>query len=276
MQLYGEHAHRLDGHSYVFSSNQNSTHAFYGGLNTYIGGLGLSIEFKDYNKFDLGYNDPPPLVKEHQYVLLNRSTHSTEAINEKGWQAEAFYTLRSGHEINVNWAESVNDIFDRRYLFQEQFIELTYHLSDVNDIKGFIDRSLQTLFAVEDQYTSGVFWENEWLEQWGSAIAVEYQTFKRVLETTDKVENMAASFSLSKAPGISLAMVTESSTDSNDLPDGKTKEYWLNGTVSYQYSTKHLLSLFYGKRRGGRACTAGLCYEILPFEGIEFRLNSNL
>jgi hypothetical protein len=276
MQFYGEHAHRLDGYSYVLSSNENSAHAFYSGFNTYMGGLGLSIEYKNYNQFDLGYNDPPPLVKEHQYLLLNRSTHSTESINETGWQAEAFYGFNSGYELNVNWAEAVNDIFDRRYIFQEQFVEFTYHLNDVNDIKGYVDRSKQTLFSVEDQYTSGIYWESEWLKQWGSALTIEYQTFKRVLENTDKIKNAAASVSLSRAPGLSFAVAAERSDDSNELPAGKSMGYWLNGTVTYQYNRNHLMSVFYGKRRGGRACTSGLCYEILPFEGFEFRLNSNL
>jgi len=32
--------------------------------------------------------------------------------------------------------------------------------------------------------------------------------------------------------------------------------------------------LFLGKRRGGLACTAGTCYQVQPFEGVELRLVS--
>ena len=34
----------------------------------------------------------------------------------------------------------------------------------------------------------------------------------------------------------------------------------------------HSVNLFVGQRRSGLACTAGTCYEVLGFEGIEMRL----
>jgi hypothetical protein len=34
------------------------------------------------------------------------------------------------------------------------------------------------------------------------------------------------------------------------------------------------ISMFAGKRRGGPACTSGICYEVLDFEGIEIRLKT--
>ena len=79
---------------------------------------------------------------------------------------------------------------------------------------------------------------------------------------------------MSYALDIVVGFVAESSDDPVDLPGGKENSYWLGMNFSYQYSAAHLISLFYGKRRGGNACTSGICYEILPFEGLEVRLNS--
>ncbi len=71
-----------------------STHAIYASL-MYSGfNLGGSLEFKDYKNFVLGsgYNDPPTLVKEHSYKVLNRSTHVPLLNNERGYQAGEFIT----------------------------------------------------------------------------------------------------------------------------------------------------------------------------------------
>ncbi len=75
---------------------------------------------------------------------------------------------------------------------------------------------------------------------------------------------------------MSFGFVLEKSNDPADIPEDKDEEYWLGGNLAYQYSQVHLITLFLGKRRGGNACTSGICYEILPFEGMELRLTSNL
>ena len=77
-------------------------------------------------------------------------------------------------------------------------------------------------------------------------------------------------------------MVWERSTDPGLTDDLTTAAQetnarnWISYSLGYQFSNSHFVSLFYGKRRGGRACTAGICYEVLPFEGFELRIISNL
>ena len=34
---------------------------------------------------------------------------------------------------------------------------------------------------------------------------------------------------------------------------------------------KNTIQLFAGKRRGGPACTSGICYEVLDFKGAEIK-----
>ena len=47
-----------------------------------------------------------------------------------------------------------------------------------------------------------------------------------------------------------------------------------SGTVSAVLGEHFDATLFYGKRRGGLACTAGTCYKVEPFKGTELRLSS--
>ncbi|HZM28200.1 MAG TPA: hypothetical protein VFB89_12700, partial [Gemmatimonadales bacterium] len=56
---------------------------------------------------------------------------------------------------------------------------------------------------------------------------------------------------------------------------GRTGALHLVGwNASARIAERHEATLFLGKRRGGLACTAGTCYQVLPFEGAELRLVS--
>jgi hypothetical protein len=234
------------------------------------------MEYKDYHNFMLGFNDPPPLVKEHAYLLLNRSTHTLEPANETGWQTEFFYTFDAGHALTFNLAQATNELFSNRFFYKEQFFELSYYVTPAFNIKAFIDHGADGLFAEKDRQTLGIYFEHEWSNRWGAILDYEYQTFTRDLFEDQNINNQALMLTFSYAPDLALGFVAERSNDPNDLKENKELRYWLGGNISYQYSQTHLLSLFYGTRRGGRACTAGICYEILPFEGIELRINSIL
>ena len=48
----------------------------------------------------------------------------------------------------------------------------------------------------------------------------------------------------------------------------------LSVVVGARLSPRQDATLTMGRSRGGRACTAGTCYEVPPFEGIELRLMS--
>ena len=276
LQVYSEYAQQFGGENKILDISKNTAHALYLGANWLYNTFGMSYEYKSYNEFLLGYNDPPPLVKEHQYLLLNRSTHRLIPVNETGWQTEFFYSMAGGNAVNLNFSESVNELFDNRYISQEQFIELNYFLSGVTNIKAFFDHSIENIFAIDKRYTIGTYLETEFSDLWSISVDLQYQQFERILNEIDKVKNYAALISVSRAPNLSFGFVLEKSNDSADIPEDKDEEYWLGGNLNYQYSQVHLISMFLGKRRGGNACTAGICYEVLPFEGVELRITSNL
>ena len=271
IQFYGEYARELEGEEAFFDISDRTAHGLYLSMNLILGSAGFTAEVKDYNKLFLGFNDPPSLVKEHEYLLLNRRTHNSEPLNESGWQAEFIYTLNGGHSIVANMSESTNKTPFRNFLAQEKFLEVGIHFTEEMTIKGFADLGREDLRLEMDRYTYGVYIENKWFEKLGTTIDIEYQNFIRGLTVHRKIENYAALFSLSYAHDLSVGLIFEHTTN-----PGEIFREWIGYNLSYQYSQHHLISMFYGKRRGGNVCTAGICYQVLPFEGFEFRLTSAL
>ncbi len=282
VQFYSEYAQKMGTGNPFLDLTEKSVHGFYSSLNFTAAAIGISFEYKDYNDFTFGFNDPPPLIKEHQYLLLNRSTHVLLPQNETGWQGEAIWSLPGSHFVTLNITEAVNQFLSDRYVFKELFGELNYFWSDNTLFKFFADRSQEPLFLQKNRSAAGLVWENEWPDLWGSSIDIEYQTFQREVVPVQKVENTAVILTISKAPKFSGGIVWERSSDPGltDNPTTIARERkvrnWFSYSLGYQYSNSHFVSIFYGKRRGGTACTAGICYEVLPFEGFELRITTNL
>jgi hypothetical protein len=279
IQFYSEFAQQLGGGYELFDFSDRSAHAFYAGANYASGPFGLSLEGKDYNDFTLFFNDPPPLVREHSYIVLNRSTHILQPRNETGWQAEAFLRAGPGHTLTANATRAENN-FGSKTVFQEYFAEFEYLLDDQMSIKAFADRSEDPFNLEENRNAAGLYVQKEWQNNWGTILDVDSQEFERSLSPVQQVRNCYAAFTLARAPKFSAAVIWENTTDPllTDDPRTETVEtgarHWLAGTFSYQ-SRRQLVSMFYGKRRGGPACTSGICYEVLDFEGFEMRVTSN-
>lgn len=66
-------------------------------------------------------------------------------------------------------------------------------------------------------------------------------------------------------------LVSELSND--QFLTSKPFKYWLGTNLKYQVNNANSLVLFGGQRRGGPACNAGICYEVLDFKGVEIRWN---
>ena len=277
IQLYGELAHRSGSGRHFFDLSETSSHGFYASANYSTRALGASLEYKNYNDFLLGFNEPPPLVKEHSYVLLNRSTHVLDPRNETGWQAETFVRLKGDHMLTANYAAADNNIFGTQYAFNELFLELDFHVNDLSSFKFYYDRSRDEVVGQSDRNAFGLYAQTQWRSRWGATMDLEYQDFVRDFDSGTIVRNYAAILSLSRAPHLSGGIVLERSTDPLETDDPRTEQietaarHWLSLNAGWQIDNHHLVNLFYGRRRGGPACTAGICYEVLDFEGFELR-----
>ncbi|KAA3610561.1 MAG: hypothetical protein DWQ05_21305 [Calditrichaeota bacterium] len=281
LQLYSEYAQKYNGAEDLFSFADESSHAFYAGANALIGPLGLSFEAKDYRNFMLNFNDPPPIVKEHQYIVLNRSTHVVEPLYETGWQGEVLLTLKGNNQVVANFARSTNKLLNKDAVFQEFFVEGSFYFSEETSGKFFFDLSEDEFKFEKNRVAFGTNLSREWPHGWGTVLGLEYQQLTREIIEKQDVTNIAGTLEISRAPNFSAGLIWERSVDP-DLTDifstpriENDGQNWLATTFGYQINQNHFASLFYGKRRGGLACTSGICYEVLDFEGFEFRLSSN-
>lgn len=277
IQLFGEYAFETND-AFSFDSDINAF-GLYGGTNFYYESLGGSIEFKNYSNFRLGsgYNDPPSLIKEHTYPVLNRSTHVLDTGGETGLQAEVYYNFEDGHALTFNWTRAVNDGFVR-FEYSELFIEGLYQFTDNFSVKSFFDYAQDDLKGEEDRFSTGLITERNFNSELSAILDLQYQQFSRPFDI-EKTTNVYFSLSISFSTKLSISGILEASTDPQLTDNPRTfstvesdTRYWLGGNFSYKFNSNNTFEMFAGKRRGGPACTSGICYEILDFEGIELRL----
>ncbi len=279
LQLYSEYAFSTKTKMLKFRDEE--AYGWYTGLNFYQGSFGMSLEYKNYNNFNIGsgsINNPPSLIKEHTYPVLNRSTHVLNLSNESGVQAELFYHFDKGHSLVLNVTRAKNDLV-KDFEYEEYFLEGTYQVDRNLSVKGFIDYAEDGLKSEEHRWSFGLITEETIQMQWNLSLDLQYQQFDRPF-LEDKVKNYYGSLSFGSIPDLTVSAVFEASTDPSvvDNPDTFEQEtdtrIWLGGNIRYQFNSNNTLILFAGKRRGGPACTSGICYDRLDFEGVEIRLNT--
>jgi len=280
IQLFGEYA--LDTESDPFSFNKDQSYALYSGLNYYKGSFGASFEYKNYNDFRIGssgFNDPPSLIKEHTYPVLNRSTHVPNTSSEKGIQAELFYTFEGDHSIVTNYAYTVNEVANRNE-YREYFIEGTYKVNDQLSLKSFVDYANDEPKDQENRISVGLSTDKTFTNSKNLIVDLQYQTYDESFQP-ETVENYFASVSYSFNSNLNVSAVFEATSEPgltdnpNTFPEIETDtRTWLGFNSLYRINTSNSVALFVGTRRGGPACTSGICYEILDFEGAELRITT--
>lgn len=279
IQYFAEYAFNTD--SDIFGFNDSDSYALYTGVNFYLDDFGGSLEFKDYRNFRLGqgFNDPPSLIKEHTYPVLNRSTHVLETSDETGFQGEVYYNFEGGHSITANVTTATNDLF-RKFEYREYFLEGYYQVDDFLSLKSFFDYANDDFKDEKDRISVGFIVDKSFDYTWGTILDLQYQTFDRVLNPGTS-KNYYASLAVSKISDFTISAIFEATTDP-ELTDNPTTfpevetdtRTWFGGNVSYKINSSNRVAVFAGKRRGGPACTSGICYEILDFEGVELRFST--
>ncbi|MFV1883136.1 MAG: hypothetical protein ACMZ7B_01400 [Balneola sp.] len=277
--LFGEYAFETDAR--LFGFKDEDAYALYLGSNFYFDSFGGSIEYKDYNNFRLGqgYNDPPSLIKEHTYPVLNRSTHVLNVSNETGFQLEGYYNFEGGHSVTANYTTANNDGFVE-LKYREYFLEGFYKVDNFLSVKAFFDYAKDEPKGEEDRISIGFITDKSFDYEWGLNLDIQYQTFNRSFDP-EPSSNYYAALSFSYLPDLSAGIVFEASSDPQ-LTDNPATVFeieddlrtWLGANFSYKFSSSNRLDVFAGKRRGGPACTSGICYEILDFEGVELRFST--
>jgi len=280
-QYYAEYVQNGANSGGNFSLGRNGAHAFYTSLNMILDWITLSFEYKDYNNFTLVFNDPPPLVREHTYTLLNRSTHSIEPNNESGYQLEVLLDIGGDNSVTVNQNRAVNHLGNQRYTFFEYYADVNYYLGPDVITKVFADYSQDELVSQKNRFTAGASAEWGFGSDWQIISEIQWQQFQRDFifnpAQNHSAENRYVNVSLNKGPIYSAGIILEYSNDpveTNQLATSGTLKFrsWPAFLATYQYDQQNVFNLFVGKRRGGNACTGGICYRVLDFEGVELSL----
>ncbi|MEJ2544113.1 MAG: DUF6029 family protein [Calditrichaceae bacterium] len=285
LQYYLEYAQSLREQDNYFQLGKNGQHAMYGSISQSFDMISISLEIKDYQNFTLNFNDPPSLVKEHARTLLNRGTHVIQPLNERGYQIEGIINLGSINTMTLNHAFAENNFGNHLSFFREYYADLNYYITKKIVSKVFIDWSQDEIVNNVNRWTGGILIDQQLTSHWSSIMDLQAQTFERDYGAgssfNHKVKNFLVDLAISYSPVLSIEINIEATHDpleSDTLFDLANTDYtiWAGSFINYEFNQNHTFSLFYGKRREGNACSGGICYEVQPFEGIEFTLNSIL
>ncbi|MDE3000197.1 MAG: hypothetical protein OXU79_14080 [Gemmatimonadota bacterium] len=261
--------------------------ALYLSANAGISNLGLSLEYKDYEKFAFSFNDPPSLVREHAAVLLNRSTHALIADAETGYQVEATYSVFGLGTLTANVSKGKNELapgfsttFNERYLGVD--VELPPRAGGHSVTSNvFFDWGKDELKGIGMHRIGGVGVES--ITPGGSVLGFDLQVRRAARQPRNEPEfrDVFTQLSYQHPLGVGAALVLDRTNDPFEVDDGATPDRietgtrtWLAVNLNVAFLERYEAFVFAGRRRGGAACTSGTCYLVLPFNGLEMRLKT--
>lgn len=275
---YGEYAHRVNSGDQFFGFSEDDSYGSYFSLGYSQTGFGISFELKDYQNLFIGsgISDPPTLVKEHSYKLLNRSTHVPFYFDESGMQVEVFIVPAENHLLTLNHSRSKNELGESVFQSAEYFADWQFTFRSKNQIKFFADYSFDEILFENARYTSGIYFTRTLPKNWSYSIETEFQHLERTFSETQVFQNIYTGLIVNYSTKFSAAFVWEFTNDNKFADLGNTEEVeskqnFPGINFSYKPNRKNTIQLFAGKRRGGPACTSGVCYEVLDFKGLELR-----
>lgn len=270
--FYGEYARResgVDGHGLYVSGNVGGAH------------LGLSVEYKRYDNMALGFNDPPSLIREHTAFLLNRATHVLLLTNEQGYQIEATYTRPELGNFTANVSYARNDLAPTvQTFFEERHLAFDLYKFDNLNATIFFNWGKDDLNNIDAHRTTGAVLETTLGNGHTLGLDMQYQRAVH-LENEPSFANAYGVLSFHhNRRGFGAALAIDHTTDPFEVDRVETFEIETGNRTFYslnlnaRFGTHFDAIIFAGERRGGTACTSGTCYQVLPFKGVEMRLNT--
>lgn len=257
--LYGEYATKR------FPAAVADGHALYVGGNFSLIDFNLSVEYKDYQQFDLTegltYNNPPTVFREHQYTLLNRHQRVQDANNEKGFMVEGSYPVWENGIATLNVNRTRNQAGANVY--EEYYAQFELDAPEGWEWVWAQGRQ-KDLEAQYLNFVNTTLWNFSGLD--ALKLTYEHQQAK-ILLNNRQYYNQLVILSYSRASRVTLSLSGEHSTD-----QVSEKKYWAGMQVDWHFLEKFDLTIFGGTRREGKICAGGVCVVRPEFEGIEFIL----
>lgn len=277
LSYYAEYDRNISLNANPFEFGDNDSYGAYVSLNHYYGHYGASLEWKKYHHMLIGtgISEPPTLVKEQTYHVLNRSTHVTDLNDESGYQFEIYYQFDNGKMLTFNNSLSENHL-SKVFQFYEYFLELYWPFAKGSSLKGFADFSKDNLYLENQRYATGIYYTQLFNNSYSATIESELQLINRQFNDNNPIKNLYLGLIFAKSTKFSTGITYEFTTDENvaDRPGTVKVERsrsFFGITSTYRPDSKDNITVFAGERRGGPACTSGVCYEVLAFKGLEIR-----
>lgn len=244
--------------------------AWYGAVTAAAYSIGLSYEFKDYERFLGAYNEPPTLVKTQSWTLLNRGTHLSNPDDEVGRQLAVEWTPGLEDGLAFNHSRSDNHDEDGVFEYRQWTIEgrLRPGAEDSGPrLRAVLDHEVDRIKGITDRWSVGGDVEVPLDELRSLAAALEVQTIEYTAAEKQTLSILTLEYQ--EAPWLTLALQGEAA----EVPvDGR--DSWASATVNLAWSGRHNLNIFMGRRPAGFLCTGGYCFLAPAFDGIEVRLIS--
>ncbi len=257
--LYGEFAFRDDGRGHW-----NDGHAFYSAADFFISSLSFRLEIKDYDHFHLAgnslydYNNPPTVVREHLFSLLNRHQLVINADDETGFLLESVIPVSDLILLTLNTNRSRNSAGD--LLYTENYAQM--------DVSFPSDISLTAAGGLEGDreatYLNAVFSASAAVDE-RRAVKFLYEHQHVAIRLTDRqFYSQILHLEFSQAPLYTVSILAERSTDQYS-----ERSIWLGVEGDMNFADGYDLSVFAGNRREGKVCAGGVCVYKPEFQGIE-------
>ncbi|KPK77050.1 MAG: hypothetical protein AMJ89_03120 [candidate division Zixibacteria bacterium SM23_73] len=273
LDLYGEFA-RKDNPAERFIEKDGD--GIYLSSNIYYTGFGVSLEYKDYERFDftnrdVTYNNPPSLTKEHLYSLLNRHAYILNLYDERGFQVQTTSTPHEKLSLLANYSYTTDH--KDKMIFSEIYGEAEYDYKDLATIKGGFSRMENKQVEGSPYYLAPVFDLTYYLSGQTSIAFVLEHLWTNKYDGDLTYYDQIISLGLSHSPIISLTFTHERTTEWKTR-DWSGKKRWFVTTLGLSLGEKHNLSLSIGSRRAGKVCSGGVCTARPALDGWELKLLS--
>jgi hypothetical protein len=252
---------RSSGLNGVFSEGR----AFYSEANLYAGEFTLLAEYKFYDDFDLNegvnLNNPPAVLREHAYTLMNRSQLVQNAGNEKGVYIEACYPPVADQILTLSYSRT--NTMRSKLAYQDVYVQ--YEAPLLNSIELNAGAGRQDDPEARHLNVAG-YAIVTLTDRYALKAVVEHQ-HSQVRLTAQKYYTQRLSLSLSRAPDLTLTVEGEHERGAGD--SGRhTSTFWYGMQVDWHFLDRNDLSLFIGSRRGGKVCSSGICVYKSEFRGV--------
>jgi hypothetical protein len=273
LDFYGEYARKDNPVGRFIEKDGNG---IYLSSNIYYTGIGVSLEYKDYERFEFNnqgmtYNNPPSLTKEHLYTLLNRHAYILTLSDERGFQVQTTSTPYEKLSLLANYSYTTDH--NDKMIFSEIYGEAEYDYKDLATIKGGFSRMENRQVEGSPYYLAPVFDLTYYHSMQNSIAFVLEHLWTNKYDGKLTYYDQIISLSLSHSPIISLTFTHERTTE------WKTREWsgkkrWFITTLDLVLGERHNLSLSIGSRRAGKVCSGGVCTDRPALDGWEIKLLS--